>query len=156
MRYYGDFTTPATKYSLVMEPIVGKDCFNQGKINHQSLTVEEIGLFVSKEFPFLGAIPDGLVHCACHRRGLLEIKCLTYHKEGLKFWCTDPNCPVMSGDMKTNHPCYYQMQHQKLVTNLNYCDFYVWSNGKEKMINIVRIEKDTVLCETAMTCWRFW
>ena len=53
--------------------------------------------------------------------------------------------------MKTNDPYYYQVQHQMLVTNLNYCDFHVWSNGKtdnDKLL--VRIEKDTALCETMM------
>ena len=55
MKYYDDFTTPATKYGLAMEPIARKDYFNRVKNNHQNLTVEETGLFVSKEFPFLGA-----------------------------------------------------------------------------------------------------
>ena len=90
-----------------------------------------------------------LVHFTCHGRGLLEIKCPSNHKESLELWYTDPNCPVLSGNMKTNHPCYYQVQHQMLVTNLIYCDFYVWSNGKtdnDKLL--VRIEKDTALCET--------
>ena len=36
-----------------------------------------------------------------------------------------------------------------LVTNLNYCDFYIWSNGKSDNDKfLVRIEKDTTLCET--------
>ena len=108
-------------------------------------------MFVSKEFPFLGASPDGLVHCTCHGRGLLEIKCPSNHKESLELWYTDPNCPVLSENMKTNHPYYYQVQHQMLVTNLNYCDFYVWSNGKTDNDQfLVRIEKDTAFCETMM------
>ena len=75
MKYYDDFTTPATKYGLAMEPIARKDYFSQVKNNHQNLIVEETGLFVSKEFFFLGANPDGLFHCTCHGIGLLEIKC---------------------------------------------------------------------------------
>ena len=39
-----------------------------------------------------------------------------------------------------------------LVTNLKYCDFYVWSNGKTDNDKFfVRIEQDTALCETMMT-----
>ena len=108
-------------------------------------------MFVSKEFTFLGASPDGLVRCTCHGRDLLEIKCPSNHKESLELWYKDPNCPVLSGNVITNHPCYYQVQHQMLVTNLNYWDFYVCSNGKTDNDKfLVRIEKDTALCETMM------
>ena len=38
-----------------------------------------------------------------------------------------------------------------LVTNLNYCDFYLWSNGKTDNDKfLVRTEKGTALCETMM------
>ena len=66
MKYYDDFTTPATIYGLAMKPIARKDYFDRAKNNHQSLTVEETGLFLSKGFPFFGAIPDDLLHCTCH------------------------------------------------------------------------------------------
>ena len=46
----------------------------------QPSTVEETGLFVSKEFPFLGASPHGVVYCTCHGRGLLAIKCPSNQK----------------------------------------------------------------------------
>ena len=84
MKYYDDFTIPPTKYGLAMELIARKDYINQVRNNHQNLTVEETGLFVSKEFSFLGASHDGLVHCTCHGRGLTEIKCPSNHKESLE------------------------------------------------------------------------
>ena len=38
-----------------------------------------------------------------------------------------------------------------LGTNLHYCGFYFWSNGKTDNDKfLVRIEKDTALCETMM------
>ena len=62
------------QYGLAIETITRKDYFNQLKNNlTQNLTVEETGLFISKEFFFLGASPDGLVHSTLLGRGLLEI-----------------------------------------------------------------------------------
>ena len=85
MKYQNDFITAATKYGLVMEPIARKDCFIWVKTNHHSLTVEETGLFVFKEFPFLVANPNGRVHSTYHGRSLLEIKCPSNHKESVNF-----------------------------------------------------------------------
>ena len=56
--------------SLLQQQSMAWQCNQlQGKIisielknNHQNLTVEETGLFVSKDIPFLGTSPDVLVH----------------------------------------------------------------------------------------------
>ena len=54
--------------------------------------------------------------------------------------------------MQTNHTHYYQVQHQMLVANLNYYDFYVWSNWKADNAKfLVRIENVTLPCEIKMT-----
>ena len=52
------------KYGLVMEPIARKYYLNRVKI--PSEPNRQGNGFVSKEFPFLVASPDGLVHCTCH------------------------------------------------------------------------------------------
>ena len=43
-------------------------------MNHHNFKVEESGLFLSTEYPFVGASPDGLVKCACCNDGICEIK----------------------------------------------------------------------------------
>ena len=32
--------------------------------------------------------------------------------------------------MKENHSYFFQVQHQIMVTNTSYCDFYVYKKGK--------------------------
>lgn len=82
---------------------------------------------------------------------LAEIRCPSNHKGILGIWYMNTNCLVLSGNMKTNHPYFYEVQHQMLGTNLHYCGFYFWSNGKTDNDKfLVRIEKDTALCETMM------
>ena len=43
-------------------------------VSHHNFKVEESGLFISTEYPFVGASPDGLVTCACCSDGVCEIK----------------------------------------------------------------------------------
>ena len=33
------------------------------------------GLMIHSQFPHMGATPDGVVHCECCGKGVLEIKC---------------------------------------------------------------------------------
>ena len=62
MKHYDYFTTFATKYGLTMKLLESKDYVSWVRNNHQGLNVTETVLFVPKEFPFLEASPDGLVH----------------------------------------------------------------------------------------------
>ena len=45
------------------------------KKDYTSFEVTECGLVIDPMFPFLGAIPDGLVTCGCCGNSSLEIKC---------------------------------------------------------------------------------
>ena len=77
--------------------------------------VEETGLHINPERPWVGSSPDGVVHVTTPdgeaHRFLLEIKC-PYLK---KYY--DP--PV---------PTYYNCQIQGVMANMGlpYCDFVVW------------------------------
>ena len=53
------------------------------------------------------------------------------------------NCPLTrEKQINKKHPCYFQMQHQMLVTGLSYCDFFVWSKND---FELVRVERDNEL-----------
>ena len=43
-------------------------------VAHKNFEVEESGLFISTDYPFIGASPDGLVTCDCCSDGVCEIK----------------------------------------------------------------------------------
>ena len=53
-------------------------------IDHHSFELHKVGLCVSRNWPFLGASPDGLVQCTCCGHGTLEIKC-PYSYQSIKF-----------------------------------------------------------------------
>ena len=94
--------------------------------NHNKLEVTQSGLHTDKLNPYLAATPDGIVSCECHGMGLLEIKCPYKHMKSLENWRSDPKCPVdKDGNIKQNHPYFFQIQHQMMVTQTNYFDFFV-------------------------------
>ena len=41
---------------------------------HEYFEVEESGLFINTQHPFIGASPDGLLTCDCCGDGICEIK----------------------------------------------------------------------------------
>lgn len=43
--------------------------------HHECFSLQSAGLQVSTKFPYLGALPDGIISCSCCGTGLLEIKC---------------------------------------------------------------------------------
>ena len=63
---------------------------------------------------------------------------------GLFNWQKDKKFPVTkSNEIKRNHPYFYQMQMQILLTKRSYCDFFVWSKGKQNSGKlIVRVDAD--------------
>ena len=97
---------------------------------HQILVIQNTGLHVNAEFPYLGASPDGLSQCDCHGKGILEIKCPHNYRYGLKNWQQDKNIPIdESYQIKIDHKYYNQIQGQMFILNLDYCGFFIWSSA---------------------------
>ena len=63
---------------------------------------------------------------------------------GLFNWQNDKKFPVTeTNEVKRNHPYFYQMQMQMLLTKRSYCDFLVWSKGKENSDKLAaRVDAD--------------
>ena len=38
------------------------------------MRLDEQGFYVSLDYPFIGASPDGIIHCECHALQLIDIK----------------------------------------------------------------------------------
>ena len=55
------------------------------KTKHKRLQVNKRCFFISVDYPFIGASPDGIIQCRCYDEGLLEIKCpFTYRGFSIK------------------------------------------------------------------------
>lgn len=110
----------ATAHGTLLEPLV-RDLYDQrtGRKSH------EIGLVQHREYPWLGASPDGVTEDGL----LIEIKCPLTRK-------IEPKVPK-----------YYfpQVQLQLEITDLEECDFIQYrpaSEGKTEEFVVVRVKRD--------------
>ena len=99
----------------------------QQQHGHPDLTVDNSGLFISLDDPWLAATPDGLVNDpsdTTHPMGLVEIKnphsarSQTLTEASKK--CLEQNS---SFQLKTRLDYYYQIQTQLYCTGRHWCDF---------------------------------
>ena len=73
------------------------------KNKHKALKVNKRRFFISVDYPFKGAIPDGIIQCRCHDEGLLDIKCpFTYRGLSIKYYAarTDGCLEIVDNHMQ--------------------------------------------------------
>ncbi|KAI4463425.1 exonuclease phage-type/recb c-terminal domain-containing protein [Holotrichia oblita] len=103
--------------------------------NHEDFTINDVGLIISTRFPQFGVSPDRIVYCKCCMGGCLEVKCpyllhfknITSIEQYLKLKST---CLIKKDrkiTLNRNHAYYYQVQAQIFVSELQYCDFVIWT-----------------------------
>lgn len=68
------FKSTTTQWGCEHEPVARDKYKAKNCLYHTDLRVEDCGFFISTEFPFIGASPDGLVSCKCCGNGICEIK----------------------------------------------------------------------------------
>ena len=108
---YSKFKSKATEYGKNFEEKARKTYTEMEMSKHNNLTVDETGLHINNQFPFLGASPDAIVNCSCHGKRLLEIKCPFKYRDGLDGWIEEPTCPLdKKYHIKESHKYYYQIQ----------------------------------------------
>ena len=97
-----------------------------------NIDVNDSGLVISCEWPYIGASPDGIVNCACCGTGALEIKYPYCHRRDsiADAAVTDKNSCLnvsFSGSyyLDQTHAYHYQVQTQLFVVAVEYCDICV-------------------------------
>ncbi|XP_078610518.1 uncharacterized protein LOC144881370 [Branchiostoma floridae x Branchiostoma japonicum] len=123
----------------------------------KDVKLEEVGLILYKDFPFIGASPDGMRQCSCHGRTVIEIKCPYKYRDIYPAadlclsdanYCLDKDCKL-----KTGHRYYTQVQTHMLVTGVSTCDFVVWTNAGMVVVNVSRDQ--SLLNVMLSTCVQF-
>ena len=128
--YYANHQSKSTSWGIGNERVARKMYENKMRKSHKMLTVLEPGFFIDMKFPFLGASPDGIVSCQCHKPGLLEIKCpWTFRGLSIAEYASKPDaCLEVTDDiirLKREHAYFYQVQCQMHATNTSWCDLFL-------------------------------
>ncbi|XP_057290012.1 uncharacterized protein LOC130612675 [Hydractinia symbiolongicarpus] len=152
MQYKDQVDVVATRYGKRMETRARDVYTKKLEQIHTNFQVKTTGLHINTDFPYLGASPDGIVQCDCHSLGLVEIKCPYKFKKSLKNWRQNKLCPInLTGEFKQNHAYYFQVQHQMLVTDTKYCDFFVFSQGKHAEDTfLLRVKRNDKFCQSLL------
>ncbi|KAJ1519113.1 hypothetical protein ONE63_011354 [Megalurothrips usitatus] len=104
------------------------------KLRESGVNVEDCGLFIDRQLPFLGASPDGLIA----EDTILEIKspgekarAFPSAKEAIQSKTKDYLSVNEDGELrlKKNHDFYFQIQGQLHITGRSKCMFHVYSKN---------------------------
>lgn len=132
----------------------------QEQSKHSQFTCRDSGFVVSKDFPFLGASPDGITSCACHGSACVEIKCPYKHRDNTIAHAveSDNNFCLEGTDgtykLKKKHRYFTQVQLQMYLCNFSRCSFVVYTN-KELFTTDVLFDK--AFCEILVEkCEKFF
>ena len=98
----------------------------------------EAGLFVSVDYPFLGASPDRVID----DKQLLEVKCPYSAKDNMITPVTVPYLEMCNDGLilKKSHAYFDQVQGQLLCSDRDVCHFLVFTFKDQKVITIRRDE----------------
>ncbi|XP_048487174.1 uncharacterized protein LOC125490849 [Plutella xylostella] len=101
--------------------------------------VQSCGFWISNEYPYIGASPDGLIG----ELTVLEVKCPFSIKDEFISVDNYKHIEFINNEycLKQSSPYYFQIQTQLLVTGRKFCDFFVWTNKDEKRIYVNRNDK---------------
>lgn len=126
-----DFNTvPALKWGVTNESVACNAYVMKAMTEHERFIFRPAGLFVNKDFPHLGASPDGLVTCSCCGDGLIEIKCPYKHRDKDPTTVIDRDfCLQPDGNLclSRTHDYYIQVQGQLAICDKEYSDFICWT-----------------------------
>ena len=122
------FKTAATEWGIANEKVaLGK--YRQSVSDHDDVVVEQCGLFISTDYPFMGASPDSLVSCQCCGKGIVEVKCPYNYRwdEVVKYVLSNDSCFSVDDEIEMNkkHSYYYQVQAQMYICDVSFCNFVV-------------------------------
>ena len=160
--YPAVFSSAATDWGTRQEGPARIRYMNAMVDEHEELSVSTSGFVINKDWPFIGASPDGVVSCKCCGTGVLEIKCpYKLRSESLEVALQDKAfCLESCGDsvrLKRSHPYFLQVQTQLFVCDVEYCDFCVCLFTEEDDIHIERVLRDkTVWQECLGQCTDFF
>jgi len=144
------------RWGCKQEEKAKEEYFKKTANKHSNFSVKNSGLIVTPKFPYLGASPDGIIHCDCCGTGSLEVKCpFSAIKTKLKDAATQKNfcLELCDGELKLrrNHDYFFQVQPQIQLTGSAYCDFCVWTPQEIYIQRILPDEKFFTECVAKAT-----
>ena len=75
------FSSKQTDWGQKYEKLAREQYVKSQRPKHANiLEVTDSGIVINPKWPFIGAVPDGIIDCYCCGKGVLEIKCSYSHR----------------------------------------------------------------------------
>ena len=122
---------PSLKWGIQHEKVALEEFSTLMSDTHNNFEIEDCGLRLLLENPYIGASADGLFTCKCHNDVFtVEIKCPYSHRETATLddalydskFCLDIN-----KILKANHCYYTQMQLQMYIYDVEKAYLIIWT-----------------------------
>ena len=145
------FSTSATRWGCEHESTAVEEFMDWFSMEHEDCNFSNCGFLINKKHPFLGASPDGIVHCSCHGKYLVEVKCpyRCCDRDLRDVAVNDSSFFLKNSDgvlaLDTNHAYYYQVQCQLGISEVEVCFFVVWT---QENVHIEEIQANPSFFET--------
>ena len=138
------FKNEAMKWGIENETNAMKEFYANEAVNHSDFKTDKAGLFLAKQFPYIGASPDGIMYCKCHGKSTIEIKC-PYKIKNQKIKEGSQVCDFLklvdgNVNINTQHKYYTQIISQMAITNTKQAFFVVWTT-EDIFIQIIPFDK---------------
>ena len=107
--------TVATKYGQTNKNLACSLAYKKLSNEHVNLRINEVGLIIKKDMPYLAATPDRILKCDCCGVQTLEVK-NPYSGRSMsiqEYCCMKTGCLIKIDGiitLKKKHPYYYQVQ----------------------------------------------
>ena len=136
---FGEKVPVPLRYGLYNESNAKKLFMQKHKKLHKNVTVEDQGLYITDQYSFIGASPDGLVSCSQCGKFLLEIKCLYAKRIFLPKLAARDHCftddnMVLHLDPKSRW--YSQIQGQMAICKFELCKLVMYTNKGIQVVDV--------------------
>lgn len=119
---------------------------------HADFRIRKSGLYVSPNFPHLGASPDAICECSCCGKGVVEVKA-PFSKKNVSpcsvnssqfFLSSHVHKEICDTSLRRDHSYFFQVQGHMAITDTKFCDFVVYTT---KGVHIERVTHDRSFCQ---------
>ena len=160
MGYYGEANSAAIRWGKKRERVARSIFKNVERKKHQKLEIHDCGLVLSGITPVVGASPDGVVCCKCHKPRVLEIKYPWSDRSlSIKAYARKHGSCLEVRDngihLRKDHPYWVQVQTQMHCVDVQEAYFVLKTLHKSNGLHVEVVKCDEMFEEGLIRKPRF-
>ena len=147
LQYYENPKSAALVWGKENEKLAKQKYLKSAGAKHKKLKLSDTGLWISKEFPFIAASPDGICKCACcDKPWLLEVKCpYGYRLQTVTEYSKNKQSCLSLKDrkytLKESYQKYTQVQTQLFCAGMDMSHLIIFTRAPHNNMAIIEVKR---------------